>query len=480
MPIKTLSPLKNIGHFKNGLLNFYGKNKNFSNVVILIALASLVFRIWYITSYGWHQTLIGDPFYYHWQGWMLANGYGFSDPYIFFQNPIGGIEPTTTFLNLSSGHPIVPSAHHPPGYVVLIAIMNVFHLQTVGEQMIAQAIFGAADVLMIAYLAKSIFGTRVSYFATVLAAFYPGMWLYDQQLYSEQFSQFVVLIYLMAVYRLYKNPTTKALVFCGLATSVAALTRSELGLLLLSPTYIIFIKHRKVPWKLVIKRFTIFFVFFLLLYAPWVTRNMLVFQYPETVASDLGATIQSANCPPAYYSQDAAYENWTCVIPVSRNSDESVADHINLSHGLKFMENNKSRALQIWFLHIGRVLYLFHPYQQSHSVQNFIDGWPLFASDLDWFSSYPINLLVIIGIILMKRKKLFQFPLLNVIGTSLMATFMTFGDIRFVAVAQDANCLLAGFALDAIVFGAWRKLRHGDNHKENNSTMESVTVATDS
>ena len=479
MKIKTV--FKKLNEFRNRIFSYYGDNRKFANTILIIAFLSFVFRIWYVASYGWHQPLNGDPFYYHWQGWMLAHGYGFSDPYIFFHNPLGGIEPAGAFFNLNTNHPIVPSAHHPPGYVVFIAAMNVVRLQTVGEQMLAQAFIGTADVFLVAYLAKSNFTKRVAIIAALFAAFYPGMWLYDQQLYSEQFSQFVVLIYLVSVYKLYKNPKTGTIIFCGLATACAALTRSELGLLLISPAYIICIKQRKVPFKLIVKRVLIFAVFFLLLYAPWVTRNMLVFQYPETVASDLGATIQSANCPPAYFSQDAAYENWTCVIGTPKGGDESTTDHLNLAKGIKFIENNKSRAVQIWFLHLGRVFYVFHPYQQAHSIQNFIDGWPLFASDLDWLLSYPMNLLAIVGIVLLKRKKLFQFPLINVICTSLFATFITFGDVRFVAVAQVAICIIAAFAADAIIFGLWNKInrmfKSKSPQREPLSTPESLNTA---
>ncbi len=417
-------------------------------LISLITLASLAWRVIYVIHWNWNQPLQGDAFYFHWQPWMLVHGLGFSDPYVYLGMQQGVNIPSSFYA--SSNHLLVPSAHHPPLLCIILAAGDLLSLQSFGTQLIILCIFGAATVTLCAILGRMLGGERVGVVAALIAAIYPGMWIYDGQLLAEQIAQFTVALLLIQLVLLWRNRSVKNAIFAGIFVALAALTRAELLMLILAPFLLAVFSMKQDSLKKRIRTVGIATATTVLVLSPWVIRNLVVFQYPEIIATDLGATVEAANCAASYDGTAQGYEVWNCVGLSIQWHDESYYDHVHLISGLDYANAHKGQAAIMAAARVGRLLYLFKPHQQATFILNFIDGWPQFADTALWYSSYPVEILGIAGLIILKKKKLPISPYILTFVIVFIATIIAFGDIRFRAVGEVPLTVLSAVGLNWI------------------------------
>ncbi|NNN20818.1 MAG: hypothetical protein HKL80_02285 [Acidimicrobiales bacterium] len=439
----------------------------------VITLASLAWRIFYVIHWNWNQPLQGDAFYFHWQPWMIAHGLGFSDPYVYFGMQHGVNIPSSFYT--SSTHQLVPSAHHPPLLCIILAAGDLLTLQSFGTQLLILCFFGAATVTLCSILGRMLGGERVGVLAALIATIYPGMWIYDGQLLAEQLAQFTVALLLIQLVLFWRNRSMKNAILTGVFVALAALTRAELLMFILAPFLLAVFSMKQDSIKKKVRVVGIATAATVLVLSPWVIRNLVVFQYPEIIATDLGATVEAANCAASYDGTAQGYEVWNCVGLSIQWHDESYYDHVHLVAGLNYIDAHKGQAAIMAAARVGRLLYLFKPHQQATFILNFIDGWPQFADTALWYSSYPVEILGIVGLIILKKKRIPISPYILTFVIVLTATIIAFGDIRFRAVGEVPLTVLAAVALDWFIKAGVGKFKRIATPGSKPSEIEEIT-----
>ncbi len=423
--------------------------KKFEIWVIVLAIASLIFRIGLVIEHSWHLQLSGDTFYYHWLGWLLAHGYGFISPFMFFHDTTAKYV-AVNLNHINSYNVRVPTVFHPPVFSIFLAVGDLVGITSPRSQLILLCVIGSINVILISYLAKRIFNYNAGFVAAVLAAFYPAMWIIDLSLMSEQLTQLLIAVAIFLAYRLNENPSYKLIVIAGVFSTICALTRAELIILVVLYALII-VRHKKENLKMQFRRklkmLAVLGVSFAIVLAPWTIRNLVTFKYPEIISADGGTALAITFCHSMYYGPEIGYSNFGCAGKVKLTKDESVFDHIETQKGLTYIEAHKLRTLLILAIHEGRVFYVFKPVQQATSIQPYVDNIPIYASISEWISSYFVNASAILGILYLKRRKLLQFPLLFVVSVGLIAVMIAGGDIRFLSDAEVAIVILSSIGI---------------------------------
>ncbi|EQD26146.1 conserved hypothetical protein, membrane, partial [mine drainage metagenome] len=109
--------------------------------------------------------------------------------------------------------------------------MDLLRLMTYGEQLIFVAVLGALVVPLSGLIGKQVGGSRTGLIAAAIGAIYPGFWLQGSSVMSEPLSMLMVAIATILTYNLIRRPSMVRAAWVGVACALAALTRSELVLL---------------------------------------------------------------------------------------------------------------------------------------------------------------------------------------------------------------------------------------------------------
>ena len=133
----------------------------------------------------------GDAWYFHWQASFIANGAGW------FISPFPYI----------SHHAVVPSALHPPLWVLILSFADTIGLTSYPSQLLGASVIGAGAVFVTGLAAREVGGPRVGLIAAGLAALYPNYWIN----YGEGLSETLVLLLIAALilvsFKLWRDPS---------------------------------------------------------------------------------------------------------------------------------------------------------------------------------------------------------------------------------------------------------------------------------
>ena len=178
----------------------------------LAGVAAVGFAIRVIYILGWHQDqeFLGDAFFYHAGANLLADGKGFTSPFV--------------------RHPVMEAGDHPPLYMLYLAVPSVLGLQSTLTHLLWSAVLGTGTVVVVGLTARDVGGARAGIIAAAIAAIYPNVWVPDGLLMAESMAMFTVALTLFFAYRYWSDPTWWRIAAVGAAGGAAALSRSELVL----------------------------------------------------------------------------------------------------------------------------------------------------------------------------------------------------------------------------------------------------------
>ena len=121
----------------------------------------------------------------------------------------------------------VSTALYPPGYPVLLALLQVFKLNHFTELLVAMAVLGTGTTLLIAQLGRRIGGDTVGLVAGAIAALYPNLFLAEGALMTEALTALLVTVALILALRAIDSPSPRRFLVLGLPLAYGALTRSD-------------------------------------------------------------------------------------------------------------------------------------------------------------------------------------------------------------------------------------------------------------
>lgn len=162
-------------------------------------------------------------------------------------------------------------------------------------------VIGAGTCAILAHWALDLFGTRTSWFTGLLAAGYPGLFLYDGWLFSESLYTFLLIAFAYSLFRLQRNKMQLRHILLwsltsGLLLGLAALARPN-GVQLLGVLWLwggILICARRIPWRTMLRILALSTAISLALIVPWTYRNFTVTHRFVLVASGMGDVLLGA------------------------------------------------------------------------------------------------------------------------------------------------------------------------------------------
>ncbi len=409
--------------------------RRFALILLAISVLALVVRVGYVAFEKWNEPMVGDQIFYNAAANRLSEGDGFVVPFD-AKNP----------KKVGTG----PAADHPPLTVAVLAPVSWISGWNPNAQRLTMALLGTVGVALIGLLGRAVAGDRAGLIAAGIAAVYPNLWVNDGLIMSETLSVLAVVLALLLAYRFAREPTARtALTALGLGVvcGLAALARAELVLLvplLALPTVLL---ARSLPRAERVQSLVIMVGAVALIVGPWVVFNLGRFEQPTLLSTNDGGAMVGANCDDVYSGNSIGLWQQSCLGP--ERGDRSTANAAYRTQALRYIRDHEDRVPAVVLARVGRTWSLFRPGDmRTWGVGEGREEWVTTAGL--WFY-FPLLLLAIAGIIVMRRRfdRLWQLLVPFVIVT--LVSIVTFGQLRFRVPAEPSIVVLAAVAIDAFL-----------------------------
>lgn len=398
-----------------------------------VTAGAFLFRFWTLGGVSSVRPTGGDPFYYHAQANMLADGLGFGEP----------------FRYVATGE-LVPTAIHPPAFsVVLSMISRVGGRDFLDHKMVA-CLLGAAAVLVVGLIARRIAGDTAGVVAAVLAAAYPSFWLVDGILMPEGMFILTCALAILAAYRWRDRPRPALAAGLGALIAVAALTRGEgvlLSVLLVVPWFWF---HRTLATRRRVRHIAAAAAGCAVVLAPWMIRNAVTFEENVPLSTNGMEVIMYANCPESYRGEYAGYWFFECQERIRRERGEFPGDESERAKawqdlGWRYARDNIDRLPAVMAIRVGRIWELYRPAQNAQLST--IEGRNLRSQQVGLAMYYPLAALAVAGFVMARRRGIATWPLtVQVVCVTLTALY-AYGADRFRAPAEITIVVLSAAAI---------------------------------
>jgi Dolichyl-phosphate-mannose-protein mannosyltransferase len=421
------------GGATGGLARVSGDTRFWLAIASAVALGAVV-RFIYL-FHGAPVLVLGDGFGYYGEALRVADGLGY----------------TSSFGDIGA-----ENAHHPPGWVTLLAGVTEAGGRSMRAHQVTGLVLGLGVILVAGLIGRRYAGRRVGVFAAFLAAVYPGFWVLDVQILSEPLGLLVVGLLTLVLADLWVRPTLARAVIAGAILGVLTLVRSEqLVLLVIAVAPILLLNQRitisrRLAWTGAATLTT------LVLIVPWTIYNLGRFEEPVLLSTNVGSTMLAGNCPPSTYTGEAmGHFDIVCNMRLAFRSpdlDRSERDIEARDAAFDHMRDNVNRLPATVLARYGRVLGVFRPAQTVGIDAKWMGlravTWPVWA----WVTSFwLVAALAVYGSVLLRRSRTFQWPLLAPLVIVFLVVTVTFGDPRYHTLADLGIVVLAAVAVDRLV-----------------------------
>jgi 4-amino-4-deoxy-L-arabinose transferase-like glycosyltransferase len=396
-----------------------------SLVVGGVAALGLVLRIWFMLDVVGDSSLAGDGLEYHGLARMLVDGHGFASP----------------FVTPAADAPV--TAHKPPLYPLLLALVSVFGGTGYEAHQAASAVVGTGTVVVCAMLAHRLAGPRAAVIAAVVGAAYPVFLVADASLRAESLFSFLVALSLLLAYRVWDDPSALRIVQLGVVLGLSALTRSE-GIVLLLVLAI------PVVWRSAAGgrgwRVALVALACLATIAPWSIRNWVVFDEPVLLTTSYGDLLAGANCDATYSGRWIGSWNFDCAVAATGEDEADTARRLR-ARGIDYARDHAGSLPPVIFARALRPWGLYDPDGEA-TLKTFGEGRSKKANWLGLVACWLLMLLAPLGLLSLRRRGVPILPLLAPFVLVVWVSVTAYGILRFRAAADVALIVLAAVALD--------------------------------
>jgi Dolichyl-phosphate-mannose-protein mannosyltransferase len=389
----------------------------------------------------------GDARYYHDAANLLADGEGFVHPYY-----------------LADGRR-EPGADHPPGYQVALAVPSLLGFDSVRDHQLFSSLLGTVTVGLVGIAGLQVAGRRTGLVAAFIAAVYPNIWMNDAAVMSETLALLCGVLVVIAAYAAWQRPSLGRFAWVGAAIGLATLARAEAALLV-----------PLVAWPLAawaigpsgararLERAALATVVSGLVLAPWVVPNLVRFDEPTTLSTQLGPTLDVANCDLTYSGPDLGSWSVLCAqasdVEVKAEPDFATIDRSVIGNRLTdkavtYASDHADRLPVVVAARFGRAFGLYVPGTQL-KFDRFAENRPMSWSQVGLGMYYVLAVASVAGVVVLRRRRVPSFPLVALVVSVAVTVVLFYGSTRFRAPAEPALVILAAVAVDALV----RRLRH--------------------
>ncbi len=405
-------------------------------VLVATAVGALIRVAWLVNQ--WNEPIgFEDAFFYHHQANLLADGKGFISPFPYLGAGISS-----------------PAAEHPPLFSLYLAVFSIFGATSVGWHQLATTLLGIGTVPLIALAAKEAGGRRVGIIAAVIAAIYPHLWYQDGIVWAEASAQAAVALFILVAYRYVRRPSVRTLGTLGLAGALAAMTRTELVLLIPLGVIPLALWTQGLPRRGQVRWAAIGVAAGLGALLPWIAFNLARFDQPTTLSSNVGLTLASANCDSTWYGPNIGYWDFSCAeaagtVEVLTGGDPSEVDAAARREALRYIGDNKGRLPAVLAARVARTAGIWDP---RHQVQiEVIEHRPEPVARAGVTLWWLVLVLAGLGIAALRRARIPSWPAVAPVVAVLIGVVSAFASTRYRASAEPAMVVLAAAGAVALL-----------------------------
>lgn len=401
-----------------------------------IAVVGFALRLTYVLVERADIPFGGDAFFYHASANLLVDGKPFISPF---------------FVSTE-----MPAAEHPPLYVLYLAIPSLLGMKSILTHLVWSCLLGTATIVVVGMLGRTVVNERVGLVAAAIAALYANIWAPDGAIAAETLAMFLTALILLLAYRFMQRATWPRVAGLGVACGAAALTRSELVLLMPLLVLPLVWSRKDVTPRVRLRWLGVGALAFVVVIGPWVGFNIARFKHPVYLSTQLEPLLASANCDPVYYGSVVGYFALPCVLPTERRLNAHGFDTFDQSEkaivyrdmATDYIRDNLGRVPVVVAARVGRILGVYEP-AQLISIDRLFDGREEWVSRQGLYGFYVLALLSTVGVVVLRRGGRVVYPFLVVIGIVLATVVLTYANLRFRAPAEIVLAVLAAVAVDA-------------------------------
>jgi 4-amino-4-deoxy-L-arabinose transferase-like glycosyltransferase len=423
-----------------------GRSKRFFSILAVILVVAAGVRVAYIVGEAKNDEQFYDAAYYELQARTIVDGHGYSDPFQFLPG---------------ASHQERPAADHPPltvfALIPVAAVGNALGLHDEDSQLVMRfeiALFGLLAVFLIGLLGRELVGDRTGLIAAGIAAVYPYLWINDGLIMSEALAAALVTGALLLTFRLLRRPSLGLAFGLGVVCGLAALARAELIMLAPLLALPMLRSFRAQPWSGRLKVVGSVAVGSVLVVGPWVAFNFSRFDEPTFISTNDGTAMLASNCDNVFEGPSTGLTYLKGCIPThAPPGDQSVVSRIYRDRAWDYVSTRKKRFAVVELARIGRDWSLFRPVDMLS--WNEAEGRASWITGLGLYFYYPLLALAIGGIVVLKRRRTRQWPLLIPPIIVTLGTVLAYGQTRFRVPAEPTIVVLAAVSLGALSRRWW-------------------------
>jgi 4-amino-4-deoxy-L-arabinose transferase-like glycosyltransferase len=421
-------------------------SRRFFALLGVILVVALGVRVAYVLGEARHDERFYDAAYYELQARAIADGRGYVDPFAGAHGHQPGVH---------------PSAEHPPLTVLaLVPVAKVgdwLGLAAEDSQLAMRfeiALVGLGVVALVGLLGRELAGDRTGLIAAGIAAVYPFLWVNDGLIMSEAFAALAVTGALLLTLRLLRRPSIALAAGLGALCGAAALARAELILLAPLLALPLLVSLRAMPWSRRLAIVGSLAAATIVLVGPWVAFNLSRFDEPTFISTNDGTAMLASSCDQAYYGRLTGLTDvFHCIPDHVPAGDASVVSRVYRDRAVDYIRAHKQRTAVVVLARIGRDWGLYRPGDMPG--WNVAEGRPRWVTELGMAFYYPLLAFAIGGIVVLRRRRTRQWPLLVPPIIVTVGTVLAYGQTRFRVPAEPSLVVLAAVGIAALAARRW-------------------------
>jgi len=307
----------------------------------------------------------------------------------------------------------------------------------------------------------------VGLIAAALAACYPFIWVYENEVLSEPLVMLLIATMIWMAYQFLAAPSLRKAIGLGAVLGLLAMTKSDqlaLSVLLIAP---LILSRRSVDLRRRVEWLAVAAVVCIVIIAPWSIYLSLRFDRLALVNGSAGDAMLGGNNVVTYSGENLGYyDDKLQYLTLVKASDDPIEfDARERKVAIDFIKDHSDRFPVVVAARVGRTFGLFRPFQQAH-MESTARGSPLWIFQIGNFVYWALLPFAIAGVVIARRRKVPVYPLLVFPLLALFSVLLTIGAVRYRAPAEISLVLLAAVAIDATI-RSWRgrgvELRSGSN-----------------
>ena len=412
----------------------------FTGGIWAVSVGSFALRLWSIGTATRNNPGNGDPFYYHAQANMIADGLGFGEPIQW----------------LTQGR-FVASAIHPPLFTLWLTPASLIGARGYLSHKTMAALAGTLVVLAAGLLGRRLAGDRAGLLAGLAVGIAPNLLVIDGTLWPEGLYTACVGFVLVLAYRWRDSPSLVRAMALGAMVGAAVLARGEAIALLPLLCLPLVISARRVERRWLVHGAVMAGVAVLVV-MPWTIRNLIRFERPVPISTNSEEVLYYANCPDTYYGPLPGYWSFPCQqreraarvargLPADPPGDESQRAAGWGDIGKAYAKAHRSALPRVAAERFLRGWDLRYSHSNIDALQ--IEGRPRSWSERG-LAYYRASMLgAVVGLVVLFKRRQRLWPLLSMLVMTSATFVAVYGHVRFRTMGDFVFLVCTAVAVDA-------------------------------